>query len=669
MADYSKVPAELKQLKRWTCFCLYWNPKKNDGKGGYSKPPICPTSLWNGSSTNAEKWSDFKTAAAQIGKPCHYKAGEQTVESKVEGVGFVFEGSGYFGIDLDHVLTGDKLTEAASDIIRTADSYAEISPSGTGVHILCKGAIPAGRNKVANGDGTDFEMYESGRYFTVTGNALGEVKPVQERTAQAAAIHKKYFPQPEQPRQQATAYTMPDTGGRLEDGLRNDRGLIDLWQGNRSSSDESANDLALMNKLAYWLDGNTGKMIEAFKASPFAQQKQGEHFKKVYVRTDYVERTAAKAASECSRTASQDYMEYTQKKTASSAATPETVVGNIGEQANTTVEPLYHEKELVSSDNPRPDAVSDYLEKNFTKDIERFVGYKDRKTGFDNLDRLCGGLYPGLYVVGAISSLGKTTFVHQMGDQLAAAGDHVLFFSLEQNRLEMVTKSLSRITGRHNKATAKSAIEIRSGKITQEVINAAEEYSKIGDRVSVVECNFNTSIDFITGYTLQYIKANGVKPIVIVDYLQIIPPADPRQSDKEKVDSIVRGLKKLQSENDLVLFVVSSINRANYLSPVDFESFKESGSIEYTADVVWGLQLQVLNDDIFNRDTKIKEKREKVREAKKAIPRKIELLCLKNRYGVSSYSCGFIYDPRYDLFEPDRMYGIEDDTPRRTGRR
>ena len=130
--------------------------------------------------------------------------------------------------------------------------------------------------------------------------------------------------------------------------------------------------------------------------------------------------------------------------------------------------------------------------------------------------------------------------------------------------------------------------------------------------------------------------------VALLDYLQIIPPTDPRQSDKEKVDNIVRGLKKLQSENDLVVFVVSSINRANYLNPVDFESFKESGGIEYTADVVWGLQLQILNDDLFSKDNKIKEKRETVRAAKKAIPRKIELLCLKNRYGVSSYSCTLI---------------------------
>jgi len=99
--------------------------------------------------------------------------------------------------------------------------------------------------------------------------------------------------------------------------------------------------------------------------------------------------------------------------------------------------------------------------------------------------------------------------------------------------------------------------------------------------------------------------------------------------------------------------VICSLNRQNYLTPVDFESFKESGGIEYTADVVWGLQLSVMNDDLFNGEKKIKEKREKVKAAKLEIPRKVQLVCLKNRYGRSSYECGFNYYPQYDLFTPE----------------
>lgn len=72
------------------------------------------------------------------------------------------------------------------------------------------------------------------------------------------------------------------------------------------------------------------------------------------------------------------------------------------------------------------------------------------------------------------------------------------------------------------------------------------------------------------------------------------------------MDSIVTALKVLQKENDLVIVVISSLNRQNYLSPVDFESFKESGGIEYTADVVWGLQLQIMrSQDMFEKEKDI----------------------------------------------------------------
>ena len=137
-----------------------------------------------------------------------------------------------------------------------------------------------------------------------------------------------------------------------------------------------------------------------------------------------------------------------------------------------------------------------------------------------------------------------------------------------------------------------------------------------------------------------------------MDYLQIIRPLDPKQNTKDAVDGHVRALKKLQTDNDLVLLVISSLNRQNYLTPVDFESFKESGGIEYTADVIWGLQLQIMNGDLFDKKDKLKEKREKVKAAKLENPRKIELVCLKNRYGKSSYSCGFKYYPQFDYFVP-----------------
>jgi replicative DNA helicase len=131
-----------------------------------------------------------------------------------------------------------------------------------------------------------------------------------------------------------------------------------------------------------------------------------------------------------------------------------------------------------------------------------------------------------------------------------------------------------------------------------------------------------------------------------------LQPADDnrRQTTKETVDSTVTELKRISRELDLTVIIISSVNRANYLTPIDFESLKESGGIEFTADVIWGLQLQCLNDPIFDKQNNIKERREKIKEAKAAAPRKIELCCLKNRYGIANYSCYFNYYPANDLF-------------------
>ncbi len=308
----------------------------------------------------------------------------------------------------------------------------------------------------------------------------------------------------------------------------------------------------------------------------------------------------------------------------------------------------------------KPDNISAYIDDFMGADIDAFKEAKDRKTGFTRLDTQARGLYAGLYVVGAISSLGKTTFCHQIADQLAAAGEDVLFFSLEQSRLELVSKSLSRRTAQRDIKTAVNSLSIRRGYLPERVLKAADEYKQdISDRLSVIEGNFACNISFIGDYIRNYIHRNNKKPVVFVDYLQILQPEkDERgrtQTTKETVDNTVTELKRISREQGLTVFVISSLNRTNYLTPVDFESFKESGGIEYTADVVWGLQLQCMNDDIFDKKESLKAKRAVVKAAKRENPRKIELICLKNRYGISSFSCYFDYYPEFDLFVEDTI--------------
>ena len=113
-----------------------------------------------------------------------------------DGIGIQFA-NGIFGVDLDDVVKDGRLTPEAQDIIRTLDSYTEYSPSGKGIHILCRGTIPPKDRRRGN-----IEMYSEGRFFTVTGKVFGQPKEVEERTAQAAIIHAKYIKREEPNRQQ-----------------------------------------------------------------------------------------------------------------------------------------------------------------------------------------------------------------------------------------------------------------------------------------------------------------------------------------------------------------------------------------------------------------------------------------------------------------------------------
>ena len=310
----------------------------------------------------------------------------------------------------------------------------------------------------------------------------------------------------------------------------------------------------------------------------------------------------------------------------------------------------------------RPDNVSEYIANGgMDADIEK--GRGGYKTGFRNLDTKTKGLFPGLYVLAAIPSLGKTTLAHQMADQLATRGTEVLFFSLEQSRLELVSKSINRQMSLDYMAKSDTespadfkpeitSLNIRCGIKTPAVKRALGGYTTaVGDRLSIIEANFGFTVDTICDYVRDYANTTRTTPVVMVDYLQVLQPpmSAQRQTAREMVDITVVALKRLSRDLSVPVLLISSLNRNNYNAVFDFESLKESGGIEYTADVVWGLQLQCLHDPIFEKETGIKAKRDKIRLAKMENPRKVELVCVKNRFGESSFTCYFDYYPSRDI--------------------
>ena len=639
----------LKELRHWVAWTMKNNPDNPQ------KPKKCPIDPRTGNGAKANDAQTWGTLDEALSRASQNAARKGLQVGQLDGVGFEFgvEPCGFGGIDLDSVICEDgKLKPFAEDIVRQMDSYTEISPSGKGLHILFRLNAPLSEmGKRRKDDSIGLEIYDSGRYFTITGNVYGEGKPIAERTEQLRRVYGKYMAEKEKPKanppstvkasqKQPAEMSDSDLCEVMFSNPKNGGDIQRLYNGDISGYEsQSQADLALCCHLAYYTGNDASRIDGMFRQSGLMRgkwdEKHGDNGNQ-----SYGDMTIRKAIAGTSKTYNSPNLGSQENhKTASHSEQPPQVRGVAG----------------TVTGQPAPVAevryISSYLEKSLEGDIGRYQRYSNRKTGYSNIDAETS-LYNGLYVVGAVSSLGKTTFCTQMADQLAQAGEHVLFFAFEQTQMELVTKGLSRLTAQEDMTQAVSALEIRSGRITASVRRAIAEYKRFAVHEAIIECNFMMTIDTITQTVKEYMSRTGVKPVVFVDYLQLIRPLDPRQTTKDAVDESLRALKLLQMENDLVIVLISSLNRQNYLTTIDFESFKETGGIEYTADVIWGLQLSVMNDDLFESEKKLKTKRDAVKAAKKATPRRIELVGLKNRYGIASYKCHFDYYSQYDLFIP-----------------
>ena len=288
--------------------------------------------------------------------------------------------------------------------------------------------------------------------------------------------------------------------------------------------------------------------------------------------------------------------------------------------------------------------IADYFANHLKADIDSLKNYSSRLTSFKNIDEQ-QFFSPGLYVIGATPAAGKTTFCWQLLEQLAENGEDCIYCSYEMSKLELFTKTASRRLFLNDKQTTLTAADIRRGSWSAQLDNVISEVANSKTNLQVLEMQ-DESIDelLIRLKPLCFDKQNA--PIICLDYLQIVPSS--KESTKLGVDDSVRKLKKFQRDTNSTFIVISSFNRANYTQGVSFESFKESGNIEYTADVVWALQLFVLNSINPNN---IADSRKKIDVAKKQQPRQIQLKCLKNRQGTN-YDCFFNYFSAHDYFEP-----------------
>ena len=268
-------PASMRDLRQWVC----WRSEERDGKK--TKVPYSPST---GARARCDDPSTWDTLAG---------ARKAARERDYDGIGFVFTDSDPFcGVDIDGCLdpeTGE-VQPWTMEVVEDLDSYTEISPSGAGLHVIVRAELPEGRRR--NGR---VEMYDRGRFFTITGRRLsGTPHLIEERQKQIASLHARLFP--------PHVESAPSTNGattsfsdfsdeeilRRAMSARSGEKFTALWTGDRSGYDsDSEADLALCSMLAFWTGPAEDRIASLVAKSGLARDK--------WNREDYRRRTISRA--------------------------------------------------------------------------------------------------------------------------------------------------------------------------------------------------------------------------------------------------------------------------------------------------------------------------------------------------------------------------------------
>ncbi len=258
MLTLDALPDEIQQSAR----CVIWRRENANGNGRITKIPYVATEPARlASSTDPSTWRPFLDARNAF------------EDGKADGPGFVL-GNGYVGIDIDHCVVDGQIDDDARVIVDAIGSYTELSPSETGLHILCRGSLPPGRRRIGR-----YELYDSGRYFTLTGRHVPDTPTTLfDVTHALRALHRRLFGDVTHAEPTPSA-TPLDDHTLLEHAFTASNGaaIRALWDGDvRAYTSRSEADLALCAHLAFWTGRDASRIDALFRRSALMREKWDE---------------------------------------------------------------------------------------------------------------------------------------------------------------------------------------------------------------------------------------------------------------------------------------------------------------------------------------------------------------------------------------------------------
>lgn len=263
------VPEELKSRRQWVCWRYAQATQGNHKR--WMKLPVSPLTNKPAKPNQSRTWATFPQAVTACNG------------TRYDGVGFMFSSSDpYVGIDLDDCRNPDtgNVTPWALDLIERLATYTEISPSGTGFKCIAQGSLPCNGRRKAK-----VEMYQSGRYFTITGHVVQRFMEVARRPTELLNLHNSIFgihspptTSPPVPRSDLSFPPLPVSDReiiRRASRARNGQKFVRLWQGSTidAENDHSAADLALCRLLAFWCGPRPDRIGNLFRQSGLYRPK------------------------------------------------------------------------------------------------------------------------------------------------------------------------------------------------------------------------------------------------------------------------------------------------------------------------------------------------------------------------------------------------------------
>jgi DNA-binding transcriptional ArsR family regulator len=524
-----------------------WKSVPNEPKP--RKIPVHPSDPGCASSTDPATWGSFEDAQANVGK--HGTC----------GLGFTFTKSDpFFGADLDNCVVNRVVTDRAKVIVAAFETYTEISPSGEGLHLIGRGSLN-GHRGINRKTETGIELYDTGRYFTMTGAHLMGTPPeiTDGQRALDALIATLDPPRPVTPPSRPRPQTSADHGRIVERARSYVPKMPPAISG--QGGHEATFRVALALVKGFSLDAGTAlDLLRDFngRCEPPWSEKELVHkiedAEKADVPDGYI-------------------LERDEPKSPRSAPAPKSQTPGTPVQAKAKPnpqKPAQEERDETPADGPL--SVVDLLRR-------VYVGARF-STGLADLnDLLKGGLAPGfLFVIGGEPWIGKTTLLVQIADALAAAGVVVFIWATDEPP-EGLALRLGQLHGEEQ-----GELNSEHPAVLETLRKALENGPRfLPESVRTV----SEAVAFAKRHT-----ADGKVAGILLDSLQSQAERnlDEDQAPRAALSALMGELNEAKKQG-LIVGAASELSRGGYASQDPGQrtrglaAFAESRAIEYRSDI------------------------------------------------------------------------------------